>query len=376
MASRCFYHGIQAPQDHRAGERPPSCSFRATNDVGRPVQCRWNPPSQVDCLLGFFGAEPERLNRLLPPSRHLVPTETATRTESPLLLPVGFGRRPIHGCRTQIFGGFADSTSPVRRFKSTQWAVEHLVRGSSLSPTTSCPSFPTCGQPPPSIYTVSTTASELMNTISTLSDLGSFFYDLLISFVLFAPLYFLMHAIYQLRLSPLSSIPGPWYAAISDFWLFSHALRLQQSKTIHSLFARYGPVVRIGPNKVAFCDLSVTKNVYIGQKFDKSDFYKSLLTWVFMLNLNLKNPADGFRIGTTTITRTYTFPRSLDPGDSLISALRFRMTTLPHSQHLVRKKGYIPHYVQAHINLFQPEMHDSTCELVEVGFGTSDYPLS
>ena len=117
-----------------------------------------------------------------------------------------------------------------------------------------------------------------MNTISTVSDLGSFVYELLISFVLFAPLYFLMNAIYQLRLSPLSSIPGPWYAAISDLWLFSHALRLQQCKTIHSLFARYGPVVRIGPNKVAFCDLSVTKNVYVAQKFDKSDYYKSLLT--------------------------------------------------------------------------------------------------
>jgi len=127
-----------------------------------------------------------------------------------------------------------------------------------------------------------------MNTISTLSDFTSFVYDLFISLVLFAPLYFLMHAIYQLRLSPLSSIPGPWYAAISDFWLFSHALRLQQCKTVHSLFARYGPVVRIGPNKVAFCDLSVTKNVYVAQKFDKSDYYKSLLTFVFLISLEVE----------------------------------------------------------------------------------------
>ena len=48
------------------------------------------------------------------------------------------------------------------------------------------------------------------------------------------------------------------------------------------------------------------------------------------------------------------------------------MTTLPHSQHLLRKKGYIPHYVPAHINLFQHEVQDSTCELVEVSFATSD----
>jgi len=126
-----------------------------------------------------------------------------------------------------------------------------------------------------------------MNTISSLSDFGSIGYDLLVSFVLFAPLYFLLNAIYQLRLSPLSAIPGPWYAAVSDFWLFSHALRLQQCKTIHSLFARYGPVVRIGPNKVAFCDLSVTKNVYTAQKFDKSDYYKSLLTYVLLMHSEL-----------------------------------------------------------------------------------------
>ena len=52
------------------------------------------------------------------------------------------------------------------------------------------------------------------------------------------------------------------------------------------------------------------------------------------------------------------------------------MTTLPHSEHLVRKKGYVPHYVPAHINLFQPELHDSTCELVEVRFATFDSCLS
>jgi len=50
------------------------------------------------------------------------------------------------------------------------------------------------------------------------------------------------------------------------------------------------------------------------------------------------------------------------------------MTTLPHSQHLLRKKGYVPHYVPAHIGLFQPEVHDSTCELVEVWTDISDPP--
>jgi hypothetical protein len=43
------------------------------------------------------------------------------------------------------------------------------------------------------------------------------------------------------------------------------------------------------------------------------------------------------------------------------------MTTLPHAQHMARKKGYTPHYSPAHINLFQPEIHDYSLELLEVG---------
>jgi hypothetical protein len=166
---------------------------------------------------------------------------------------------------------------------------QHPARGFTLSPRPLV--LLSHLQATPSIHIHPVTYSErAMNTISTFADLGPFFYNLLISIVLFSPLYLLLNAIYQLRLSPLSSIPGPWYAAISDFWLFSHALRFQQCKTVHSLFARYGPVVRIGPNKVAFCDLSVTKNVYISHKFDKSDYYKSLLTLVFLVNLALEFP--------------------------------------------------------------------------------------
>lgn len=92
-------------------------------------------------------------------------------------------------------------------------------------------------------------------------------------------LYFVVHAGYQLFFSPLSNIPGPWYAAISDFWLTTHTLRLQQCKTIHHLFDIYGPIVRVGPHKIVFKDLSTSKNVYTVHRFDKSPYYKSLLTY-------------------------------------------------------------------------------------------------
>lgn len=93
-------------------------------------------------------------------------------------------------------------------------------------------------------------------------------------------LYPISRAIYQLFFSPLSSIPGPWYAAISHLWITTHVLRLQQCKTIHKLFKKYGPVVRIAPNKVIFNDLTSMRTVYVSHKFNKSPFYKSLLTWV------------------------------------------------------------------------------------------------
>lgn len=100
----------------------------------------------------------------------------------------------------------------------------------------------------------------------------------------------------------------------------------KQCKTIHTLFEVYGPVVRVGPNKVVFNDLSTTKNVYSVLKFDKSTYYKSLLT----------NEND------------------------------HAMTTLPHTSHVFRKKGYAPHYTPTNLAQFQPDIHRSALELVNI----------
>jgi len=115
-----------------------------------------------------------------------------------------------------------------------------------------------------------------------------------------------MKTIYNLFLSPLCAIPGPWHYAISDLFLLFHVVRLRQCKHIQELFETYGPVVRVGPNKVVFRDLSTTRNVYSIQKFDKSTYYKSLLTCVFLYSFPA-HQTNCFRlpIATTTIMRTY-----------------------------------------------------------------------
>ncbi|OAX38861.1 cytochrome P450 [Rhizopogon vinicolor AM-OR11-026] len=136
--------------------------------------------------------------------------------------------------------------------------------------------------------------------------------------------YAVSHATYNLFVSPLSSIPGPWYAAISNLWITTHVLRLQQCKINHRLLDRYGPVVRVGPNKIIFKDLTSQRSIYSVHKFDKSTFYKGFLT----------NEND------------------------------HAMTTLDHAGHAVRRKGYAPHYIPASIALFQPEAHDYTLEII------------
>ncbi|KAJ7161488.1 cytochrome P450 [Mycena crocata] len=62
---------------------------------------------------------------------------------------------------------------------------------------------------------------------------------------------------------PLSAVPGPWYAALSDLWLTTHVFRFKQTTTLHELFQLYGPIVRVGPNKIVFCDPDVMRDVYL-----------------------------------------------------------------------------------------------------------------
>ncbi|KAK1229348.1 hypothetical protein PQX77_007605 [Marasmius sp. AFHP31] len=149
-------------------------------------------------------------------------------------------------------------------------------------------------------------------------------YPVVLAALLVIIAYTVLRAIYNLFMSPLSAIPGPWYAAVSDLWLTIHVVKLEQCKVIDSLFEKYGPVVRVGPNKVVFNDISTTRNVYSIHKFDKSDYYKSLLT----------NEND------------------------------HAMTTLEHAPHSMRRKGYAPHYNPTNLARFQPEMHEPTLELI------------
>ncbi|KAJ6554159.1 cytochrome P450 [Mycena capillaripes] len=129
----------------------------------------------------------------------------------------------------------------------------------------------------------------------------------------------LARSIHGAFFSPLSRIPGPWYMSMSDFWLSTHLMRFKQTSTIHELFQVYGPVVRVGPNKVAFCDLAGMRDVYLDHKFPKnSAFY------------------DNFRI----------------------------LTFFENKSHAARRRAVGPHYT-ANVPSLQPEMHKVTLQLLE-----------
>lgn len=83
--------------------------------------------------------------------------------------------------------------------------------------------------------------------------------------------------VYTAWFSPLSKIPGPQPARWTDLWLLWQLYSFRKCPTINECFSEYGPVVRIGPNKVALNTEEAIKVVYgIGTKFVKSEWYK---TW-------------------------------------------------------------------------------------------------
>ncbi|KAI5893316.1 cytochrome P450 [Schizophyllum commune H4-8] len=133
-------------------------------------------------------------------------------------------------------------------------------------------------------------------------------------------------ATYRLFFSPLSNIPGPWFAAVSDFSLTTHVARLQQCMVVDTLFKKYGPIVRIGPNRVAFKDMAGVKNVYSVYKFDKAPSYLKM--------------------------------RSTDDADQA-------MTFLDAAAHGARRKTWGSHYTVGHLAKFQPDMQDAAHQLIE-----------
>ena len=84
----------------------------------------------------------------------------------------------------------------------------------------------------------------------------------------------------------------PWSLGLCHFRLLAHTSHPPSPSMQGNprTFWDIWSCVRVGPNKVVFRDVSTMQNVYSVHKFDKSTFYKSLLTYVtsvFYISLKL-----------------------------------------------------------------------------------------
>jgi len=68
--------------------------------------------------------------------------------------------------------------------------------------------------------------------------------------------------IYRLTLHPLTRVPGPRLAAMSNIW---YAWQVREGRLLtmtKALHRRYGPAVRIGPNEVWFDSQEAFRAIY------------------------------------------------------------------------------------------------------------------
>lgn len=72
-----------------------------------------------------------------------------------------------------------------------------------------------------------------------------------------------------------AAVPGPRLNLLSSLPLKYHEFRGQRTNYVHDLHRRYGSVVRLGPNEVAFASLPALKEIYLsnGSGYDKTEFY-------------------------------------------------------------------------------------------------------
>lgn len=83
------------------------------------------------------------------------------------------------------------------------------------------------------------------------------------------------YIIYQRFFHPLAAYPGPFLASLTDLWQVHQFLTLKQPYHLTELHARYGQVVRYGPDKLSVTDEAAVPIVYQkgGRLFPKTEFY-------------------------------------------------------------------------------------------------------
>ncbi|POS79637.1 cytochrome P450 [Diaporthe helianthi] len=123
-------------------------------------------------------------------------------------------------------------------------------------------------------------------------DAVSWIANILLGGFVFGTALLLTVAIYRRFFHPLSRIPGPRLAAVTNCWLayqVRNGRMLQLGKTLH---AKYGPAVRVGPNEIWFNTKDAFRLIYSPTNgFEKSSFYLATELLKPRLNAHLDIPS-------------------------------------------------------------------------------------
>lgn len=106
--------------------------------------------------------------------------------------------------------------------------------------------------------------------------------------------YVLSHAIYNVYFHPLSAFPGPWLSRASRLPHVVSLLRGRSHKYVLEGHRRYGAVVRIAPNELAFADARAWNDIMGHRKPDEPEMGKAL---------HFYRPFDGTPLTIVTETR-------------------------------------------------------------------------
>ncbi|KAF4417289.1 Pisatin demethylase [Fusarium acutatum] len=91
--------------------------------------------------------------------------------------------------------------------------------------------------------------------------------------------YYFIALLYSLFLSPLRNIPGPFLARVTRWWEYRLVKQGNSNQEFIRLHKKYGPVVRVGPNRYSLSQPKDVKKVYeLGGKYIKTTYYNPLLS--------------------------------------------------------------------------------------------------
>ena len=84
-----------------------------------------------------------------------------------------------------------------------------------------------------------------------------------------------LYVVYQRTWHPLAGYPGPFWASITDFWGARAFWSGQHPYILTELHAKYGPVVRFGPNRLSFTSPDVVNTIFVKgfKTLPKTEFY-------------------------------------------------------------------------------------------------------